>query len=97
MVEKIKKEYINIFKYAQNNLFLVGILGFVGFPMYYFIWKYLYPQHYESIVLRVICSVLFLPWLFYTKLSAKLVKLFPIYFFSLIITSAGTGNIMFSG
>lgn len=87
MVEKIKKEYINIFKYAQNNLFLVGILGFVGFPMYYFIWKYLYPQHYESIVLRVICSILFLPWLFYNKLPAKLVKLFPIYFFFSLFAS----------
>ncbi len=81
MVEKIKKEYINIFRYAQNNLFLVGILGVVGFPMYYFIWKYLYPQHYESMPLRIICSLLFLPWLFYNKLPEKLVRFFPLYFF----------------
>lgn len=81
MVEKIKKEYINIFRYAQNNLLLVGILGFVGFPTYYLIWKYIYPQHYETISLRLICSLLFLPWVLYNKLPEKLIRFFPVYFF----------------
>ena len=81
MIEKIKKEYTHIFNYAQNNLFLVGILGFFGFPLYYLIWKYLYPQPYESLTLRLFCAALFLPWLFYNQLSAKLTRLFPAYFF----------------
>ncbi len=87
MVEKIKKEYINIFRYAQNNLLLVGILGAVGFPTYYFIWKYIYPQHYETISLRLICSLLFLPWVFYNKLPEKLVRFFPLYFFCSLFIS----------
>jgi len=87
MVEKIKKEYINIFRYAQNNLLLVGILGVVGFPTYYLIWKYIYPQHYETISLRLICSLLFLPWVFYNKLPEKLVRFFPLYFFCSLFIS----------
>ena len=80
-MQKIKREYINIFNYAQNNLFLVGALGAFGFPLYYFIWQYLYPQSYESLELRLVCSILFLPWLFYSKLPSNFVKIFPIYFF----------------
>ena len=81
MVQKIKREYANIFNYAQNNLFLVGILGVFGFPLYYFIWQYIYPQSYESLGLRLVCSALFLPWLFYNKLPLNLVRIFPVYFF----------------
>ena len=81
MIRKIKKEYDSVFRYAQNNLFLVGILGVFGFPLYYFIWKYLYPQPYENLYLRLFCATLFLPWLFTKHLSARLIKFFPIYFF----------------
>ncbi len=81
MVQKIKREYANIFNYAQNNLFLVGILGVFGFPLYYFIWQYIYPQSYESLGLRLVCCALFLPWLFYNKLPSNLVRIFPVYFF----------------
>ena len=81
MIKKIKKEYDSVFRYAQNNLFLVGILGVFGFPLYYFIWKYLYPQPYENLYLRLSCATLFLPWLFTKHLSEKLIKFFPLYFF----------------
>lgn len=81
MVRKIKLEYTNIFKYAQNNLFLVGLLGILGFPLYYIIWKYIYPQTYESLSLRLSCAALFLPWIFYNKLPIRLLRFFPLYFF----------------
>jgi two-component system CAI-1 autoinducer sensor kinase/phosphatase CqsS len=81
MIKKIKKEYYSVFSYAQNNLFLVGILGVFGFPLYYFIWKYLYPQPYENLYLRLSCAALFLPWLFTKHLSTKWVRFFPLYFF----------------
>ena len=81
MIKKIKKEYDSVFSYAQNNLFLVGILGVFGFPLYYFIWKYLYPQPYENLYLRLSCAALFLPWLFTNRLSTKWVRFFPLYFF----------------
>ncbi|MBM3590864.1 MAG: response regulator [Alphaproteobacteria bacterium] len=87
MFEKIKREYNNVFRYAQNNLFLVGILGFFGFPIYYFIWKYVYPQAYENLILRLFCSALFIPWLFANKLPSKLIRYFPAYFFFSLFVS----------
>jgi len=87
MIEKIKKEYDNVFKYAQNNLFLVGILGVFGFPLYYFVWQYLYPQAYESLSLRLFCAALFLPWLFTNQLPSKLIRFFPTYFFFSLFVS----------
>lgn len=87
MFEKIKREYDNVFRYAQNNLFLVGILGVFGFPIYYFIWKYIYPQQYESLILRLFCSALFIPWLFANKLPSKLIRYFPAYFFFSLFVS----------
>ena len=81
MIKKIKKEYDSVFKYAQNNIFLVGIIAVVGFPLYYWIWNYLYPQAYENLYLRLFCSSLFLPWIFCNRLPIKLVKFFPAYFF----------------
>jgi two-component system CAI-1 autoinducer sensor kinase/phosphatase CqsS len=81
MIQKIKKEYDSVFKYAQNNLFLVGILGVFGYSIYYFIWKYLYPQPYESLYLRLSCAALFIPWLFTNHLPKKLIRFFPAYFF----------------
>lgn len=83
----IKKEYLNIFEYAKGNLFLVGLLGSLGFPLYYIIWQYFYPQPYENLTFRLICSVLFLPWVFYERLPQKLSKLFPHYFFLSLFVS----------
>ncbi|MDE1319474.1 hybrid sensor histidine kinase/response regulator [Vibrio aestuarianus] len=54
-MEVVKK----IYQYAEPNLTLVGWMGFVGFPIYYYVWTYLFPQPYESILLRGVCSILF--------------------------------------
>jgi two-component system CAI-1 autoinducer sensor kinase/phosphatase CqsS len=80
-LQNIKEEFSNIFKYVKQDLFLIGIIGVFGFPLYYFIWQYIYPQSYESLGLRLVCSALFLPWLFYNKLPSNLVRIFPVYFF----------------
>jgi two-component system CAI-1 autoinducer sensor kinase/phosphatase CqsS len=74
--EKLK----NIIEYAESNLFFVGLLGSIGFPIYFLIWEYLFPQPYENIDLRIICSVLFIPWTFYSKMSLWVKKYFSIYF-----------------
>ncbi len=47
-----------IYQYAEPNLSLVGWMGFIGFPLYYFIWTYIYPQAYENEWLRGICTLL---------------------------------------
>ncbi|MGX9416219.1 ATP-binding response regulator [Vibrio sp. WJH972] len=54
-MENIKKVY----QYAEPNLTLVGWMGFIGFPVYYIIWAFIFPQPYENIGFRLLCSGLF--------------------------------------
>ena len=49
-----------VYQYAEPNLTLLGWMGSVGYPVYYMVWEYLFPQPYENLTLRLFCSVLFL-------------------------------------
>lgn len=55
--QKIK----DIYKYSELNLEIVGFLGSVAFLLYYIVWEFIFPQPYESLMLRLFCSLLFLP------------------------------------
>ncbi|MEL7293160.1 MAG: hybrid sensor histidine kinase/response regulator [Pseudomonadota bacterium] len=55
ILDSIRKVY----QYAEPNLTLVGWMGLIGFPTYYYIWSELFPQPYESLPLRLACSLLF--------------------------------------
>ncbi|WP_404993285.1 sensor histidine kinase [Cupriavidus pauculus] len=50
---------------------MVGALGVIGHPLYFVIWSYVFPQPYENIWLRLICTALFVPLLFASALSHK--------------------------
>jgi len=50
---------------------MVGALGVIGHPLYYVIWSYVFPQAYENIWLRLVCTALFVPLLFASALSHK--------------------------
>lgn len=50
---------------------MMGALGVIGHPLYFVIWSYVFPQPYENIWLRLICTVLFVPLLFASALSHK--------------------------
>ncbi len=47
----------------------VGALGVIGHPLYFVIWSHVFPQPYENVSLRVLCTVLFIPLLFANRLS----------------------------
>ena len=81
IIDKIKKEYLLNFEHAKPNLVFVGLLGLFGFPTYYFVWNNVFPQQYENLYLRIFCSFLFLPFVFYSRLPDKIRNLFPHYFF----------------
>ncbi|NVD08038.1 response regulator [Vibrio sp. JPW-9-11-11] len=55
ILDSIRKVY----QYAEPNLTLVGWMGLIGFPTYYYIWSDLFPQPYENLTLRLACSLLF--------------------------------------
>lgn len=79
---------------------LVGTLGVVGHPLYYFIWTEVFPLPYDSGWLRAICTLLFLPFLFPQRLSQSrwfacypfiaITVGFPFCFVFLYLKNAGT-------
>jgi two-component system, CAI-1 autoinducer sensor kinase/phosphatase CqsS len=50
--------------YSRYNAPMVGLLGVIGFPLYYFIWHDLFPQPYESLWLRLAGTAICLPLIF---------------------------------
>jgi two-component system CAI-1 autoinducer sensor kinase/phosphatase CqsS len=75
--EKLKA----IADYVEPNLAFLGLLGAVGFPLYFLMWAYAFPQTYENLELRLLCSLLFLPWVFHRALPSYFRSAFFIYFF----------------
>ena len=43
---------------SSHQLVAVGAIAFIGFPLFYFIWVYWFPQPYENLTLRLIGSLL---------------------------------------
>jgi len=78
---KIKERFITVLDYAETNLVVIGLLGLVGFPLYFCVWNYWFPQPYENLGLRLFCSLLFVPWFFYKSFFYKYRNFFSIYFF----------------
>jgi len=45
--------------FLPHHAFYIGMIGLFGFPLYYLIWTYVFPQPYENITLRLLGSLLF--------------------------------------
>lgn len=68
-----------------HRLLIIGLVALIGFPVYYVIWRYVYPQPYENLGLRVLGMVLFIPLLF--------IRYFPqtrwlVWYFHFVLTYA---------
>jgi two-component system CAI-1 autoinducer sensor kinase/phosphatase CqsS len=50
--------------YIERRLTAFAILAIVTFPLYWYIWTYVFPQRYENLGLRLLGSALFVPMLF---------------------------------
>ncbi|MCE3254833.1 MAG: integral rane sensor hybrid histidine kinase [Rickettsiaceae bacterium] len=75
----INKRVEQVAEYMRPNLIIVGLLGVIGFPSYYFLWKYLFIQPYENIPIRIVGTILFLPLLFHKYIPRKLQPYFAWY------------------
>lgn len=69
-----------IYNYAEPNMSLVVIMGVAGFPLYYWVWEYLFPQAYENLGLRVMCTASVLVMAFRDHYTNRIKKLLPIYY-----------------
>lgn len=47
--------------HATWRFILLGWIGSIGMPLYYFVWTYWFPQHFEQLGLRLLGAALCLP------------------------------------
>ncbi|WP_050932815.1 hybrid sensor histidine kinase/response regulator [Vibrio harveyi] len=69
-----------VYQYAEPNLTLVGWMGFVGFPIYYVVWEFMFPQPYENLPLRILCSFLFFGIIYRNRLPFEWRKYLPAFY-----------------
>lgn len=74
-----------VYQYAEPNLDAIGLMGVLGYPLYYVIWEFLFSQAYENLALRLACSLAFLPVLLRNHLPQEVQKYGP-HFYQLAIT-----------
>ena len=73
--------------YSRYNAPMVGWLGVIGFPLYYFIWHDLFPQPYENLWLRLAGTIICLPLIFSSYWPKKLKDHFAAYWlFTMVFT-----------
>ena len=78
----------------------IGALGVIGHPLYFVIWANIFPQAHESLWLRLLAMVLFIPLLFATRLAKykwlpayelfAITVGFPFVFFYLYLENGGS-------
>ncbi|MCW5749917.1 MAG: HAMP domain-containing histidine kinase [Alphaproteobacteria bacterium] len=66
---------------ARPNIGAIGWVGFIGFPLYYFVWYALVPQSYENLSLRMAGAILCLGLALNSRWPRELRGLFPAYWF----------------
>lgn len=70
--------------FSTRHLYFGLVAGF-GFPLYYVVWQILFPQPYESLLLRLTGSVLFVPIILARLWPARLKPYFPLYWYLTLI------------
>ncbi len=53
-MEDCKRRYVEYHAHAERKIRAAAFIGVFGFPIFYFVWSYILPQPYESILLRAI-------------------------------------------
>jgi two-component system CAI-1 autoinducer sensor kinase/phosphatase CqsS len=68
-------------QYVKRRMRPLAVVASVGFPLYYYVWKDLFPQPYENLTLRLIGSLICVPILVSDHWPAPLKKVLPWYWY----------------
>ncbi|MFA6921218.1 MAG: HAMP domain-containing sensor histidine kinase [Gallionella sp.] len=68
-------------QYFEPRFLPFGLVAVTGFPLYYFIWHYLFPQPYENLPLRLAGCVLFIPVILAKRWPERLRRYLPVYWY----------------
>ena len=65
----------------SSRHFYFGLVAGFGFPLYYVIWHVVFPQPYETLLLRLVGSAIFVPIILAKLWPASLKPYFPLYWY----------------
>ena len=68
-------------QYFEPRFLPFGLVAALGFPLYYVVWHYLFPQPYENLPLRLLGSALFVPVIFAKRWPERLRRYLPVYWY----------------
>ncbi|MFN0040585.1 MAG: sensor histidine kinase [Burkholderiales bacterium] len=71
--------------YFSSRHIYFGLVAATGFPLYYLVWHYIFPQAYESLALRLFGGALFVPIVFARKWPERWANFFPAYWYLTLI------------
>ena len=82
---RLVKSIVESAHYSRFNAPMVGWLGLIGFPLYYYIWHDLFPQPYENFWLRMSGVLVCIPLLFYRRWPVNLKSRFAMYWLLVLV------------
>jgi two-component system, CAI-1 autoinducer sensor kinase/phosphatase CqsS len=70
--------------FAEPRMVVFGLVATIGFPAYFFVWAYLFPQPYENLGLRVGCAIMAAPLLVVRYWPVWLRAFLPAYWYTIL-------------
>src|SRR3981081_3642323 len=67
--------------YFSPRHFYFGLVAGIGFPLYYVIWHVMFPQPYETLLLRLVGSAIVVPIRLVKAWPQSLKRFFPLYWY----------------
>ncbi len=68
-------------QYFEPRFLPFGLVAATGFPLYYLVWHYWFPQPYENLPLRLLGSALFVPVMLAKRWPERLRRYLPVYWY----------------
>ena len=81
VVNRIKRSFSDSVEHSLPHLTVIGYVGLFGFPLYFYIWKDLFPQPYENMTLRMVGALLCSGFIFIRYWPPAFRKYLGVYWF----------------
>jgi two-component system CAI-1 autoinducer sensor kinase/phosphatase CqsS len=79
LIEHLRNATVESAHLSRYNAPMIGLLGVILLPAYYFVWTDIFPQPYESLPLRLVGAALCIPLIVANHWPARLQRFFPVY------------------
>lgn len=80
-IRRLLEPAVRNVEYFDRRRQALGIIAIVGFPLYYWVWRDLFPQPYENLSLRLLGSAMFVPLVFSHSWPSRWRRYLPHYWY----------------